>query len=91
MADKGAAKLIEALRLTREALEVLLADLEAIKLKRAWTVSEERDHRSARRALRKLTNEYLPWARIGNLSSARSAEIAFWLNGIWSALPLDEG
>jgi hypothetical protein len=40
--------------------------------------------------IRKITNDYLPWARLKSLRADRAAEIAFWLNGLWATLPLDE-
>ena len=90
MASSDSEILVDALRQTREALEQLLATLRQIREGREWTVTEESQRRRASRAIRKITNEYLPWARLKSLRADRAAEIAFWLNGVWASLPLEE-
>lgn len=82
--------LLQALRQTRESLEELQSKILAAQEERDLTVTEESQLRKVRRALRKINQEYLPWARIGKLSATQAAEIAFRLNVIWASLPLEE-
>jgi len=90
MAPTDSEILIETLLRTREALEQLLTGLSRMQKSREWTVTEEAQARKARRFVRKITNDYLPWARLESLRADRAAEIAFWLNGVWSSLPLED-
>ena len=90
MASPDSAVLVDALKRTRESLEELLAHLLQIAERREWTVTEQSHERKAKRAIRKITNDCLPWARLKSLRADRAAEIAFWLNGLWASLPLDE-
>lgn len=86
-----ATELIESLVRTRDALERLVADLDAKGTSDGeLSVSEEQDRRRAKRALRKITNEHLPWARSAAFTESQAAGVAFWLIGIWSSLPLEE-
>jgi hypothetical protein len=52
-------------------------------------VSEEQQYRRSKRALRKINNEHLPWARSPAFTQQQAAAIAYWLIGIWSSLPLE--
>lgn len=90
MASPDSAILVDALRRTREALEDLLARLNGVADNRELTVSEESHRRKAKRAIRRITSDYLPWARLKSLRADRAAAVAFWLNGLWASLPLDE-
>jgi hypothetical protein len=84
-------ELIDSLVRTRDALERLIAELDAKKgIARGLTVSEEQQHRRGKRALRKIHNEHLPWARSPAFTQHQAAAVAFWLIGIWSSLPLED-
>lgn len=86
-----ARELIASLVRTRDALERLVADLTAKDASgRGLSVSEEQHRRRAKRAMRKITNEHLPWARSPAFTPAQAAGVAFWLIGIWSSLPLED-
>jgi hypothetical protein len=83
--------LIESLRRTRHALERLIAELETNKASTGMlTVSDEQSLRRAKRALRKINNDHLPWAWSPALTPERASAIAVWLIGIWSSLPLED-
>ena len=90
MASSDSEILVDALKRTRESLEELLARLRQSAEIREPTITEEKHGRRAKRAIRKITNDYLPWARLKSLRADRASEIAFWLNGLWASLPLDE-
>lgn len=90
MASSDSEILVDALRRTREALEQLIARLLLIREGCEWSVTEESQRRRASRAIRRITNEYLPWSRLKSLRADRASEIVFWLNGIWASLPLEE-
>lgn len=84
-------QLIESLRRTRDAIERLIAELEAKKASGSeLPVSEEQALRRGKRALRKINADHLPWARSPALTPVRAAAIAVWLIGIWSTLPLED-
>jgi hypothetical protein len=87
----GPRELIDALVRTREALERLVAQLDAQKSSPAGlTVADEQVYRRSKRAVRKINSEHLPWARSPALTADRAAAVSFWLIGIWSSLPLDD-
>lgn len=84
-----ASQLLASLVRTREALERLIAELSAESgTAGGRSVNDEQSLRRARRALRKINNEHLPWVRSPAFTPQRAAAIAFWLIGIWSSLPL---
>lgn len=73
---------------TRERLEALIIELsEEGKIGR-HTVTEEEQLRRARRALRQINYEHLPWVRVGRIDTERAARITLWLFVIWQRLPL---
>jgi hypothetical protein len=83
--------LIESLCRTRDALERLIAKLQRkAKQPDGLSVTEETHLRRSRRALRRINNEYLPWARLEAVPSTQLSSITLWLIGIWSQLPLDD-
>jgi hypothetical protein len=87
----GAGELIASLVRTREAIERLVARLDAIHTTAgSLSVSDEQALRRARRALRKINADHLPWARSPAFTPAQAAGIAFWLIGVWSTLPLED-
>jgi hypothetical protein len=85
----GAGELIASLVRTRDALERLVARLDATA-PGGRSVSDEQARRRANRALRKINADHLPWARSPAFTPAQAAGIAFWLIGVWSTLPLED-
>ena len=86
-----ARELIASLVRTRDALERLVAELDATSAATgSLSVSDEQAWRRARRALRKINGDHLPWARSPAFTQVQAAGIAFWLIGVWSTLPLDD-
>lgn len=86
-----ARELIASLVRTRDALERLVSDLDATSAATGGlSVSDEQARRRAKRALRKINNDHLPWARSPAFTQAQAAGVAFWLIGVWSSLPLDD-
>ena len=72
---------------TRDALVRMIARLEAeVEL----TVTDEQRLRRGRRALRKVNNEHLPWARSPAFTEAQAAGVRLWLQQMWRQLPLDQ-
>ena len=70
---------------TREALERLIAILNAAG---ELSVSDEQALRRAKRVLRNITHEYLPWARSPGLTAAKAAEVTLRVNVAWKQLSL---
>jgi len=86
-----ARELIASLVRTRDAVERLVAELDAKSASAGGvTVSDEQARRRAKRALRKINNEHLPWARSPVFTQTQAAGVAFWLIGVWSSLPLED-
>ena len=72
---------------TREALARMIRALEA---NTSLSVSQEQQLRRGRRALKKIGNEYLPWARSPAFTEAQAAGVRVWLQRVWKQLPLEE-
>lgn len=77
--------LVAALVRTRELVERMIARLEAeVEL----SVSDEQRLRRGRRAVRKINNEHLPWARSPAFTEAQAAGVRLWMHTTWRQLSL---
>jgi hypothetical protein len=78
--------LVTTLLHTRGLLELMIARLEAeVEL----SVSDEQRLRRGRRAVRRITGEYLPWARSPALTQEQHAEFLAWVYRTRRQLSLD--